>query len=69
MTLAPTTPQALPVFSTGLPFVGTIDFNRPTEWAWIGGLLFDLLVVGGLSKWIIAAGIIAARYEFGVKTQ
>ena len=54
----------LPMFDTHVPFVGEINLNSPMEWAWWGGLALDLLIVGGLSKWIIAAGLIAARYEY-----
>ena len=55
---------SMPAFETYLPFVGKIDFNQPLEWLWFGGLAADLLFVSGISKWIIAAGILAARYEF-----
>jgi hypothetical protein len=54
---------SMPVFATGLPFIGTIDLNSPMEWLWWGGLAADILFVSGLSKWIIAAGILTARYE------
>jgi hypothetical protein len=61
----PTTTSNLPVIATGIPLIGTIDFNSPTEWIFWGGLAVDILFVEGLSKWLIAAGIIAARYELG----
>lgn len=51
------------VFNTGVPFIGTVDFKSPVEWIWIGALAADLIMVQGLSKWIIAAGIVVARYE------
>lgn len=50
-------------FETGLPIIGTIDFNSPLEWIWWGGLAADLLLISGASKWIIAAGILVARSE------
>ncbi len=63
----PVPPQSnpMPVFDTGLPIVGKIDFNNPVEWLWWGALGADLFFVAGTSKWIIAAGIVAARYEIG----
>jgi hypothetical protein len=54
---------AMPVLATGIPIIETIDLNSPLEWMFWGGLVFDILFVTGFSKWIIAAGIIAARYE------
>ena len=54
----------LPEFDTHVPFVGKIDLNSPIEWLWWGGLAVNLLVVEGITKWVIAAGLIAARYEF-----
>ena len=57
--------SSMPVFATGIPFVETVDFNQPLEWLWWGGLAADLLFVSGISKWVIAAGILAARYEIG----
>jgi hypothetical protein len=56
---------SMPVLATGVPFVETIDLNSPMEWLWWGGLAADILFVSGVSKWIIAAGILAARYEVG----
>ena len=53
----------MPEFDTHVPFVGKVNFNSPVEWLFWGGLAFDLFFVSGFSKWIIAAGIIAARYE------
>jgi|FreactcultureFD7_1027221.scaffolds.fasta_scaffold07228_4 hypothetical protein len=63
----PSQPQSnpMPVFDTGLPIIGKIDFNNPVEWLWWGALGADLFFVAGMSKWIIAAGILAARYEIG----
>jgi hypothetical protein len=52
-----------PAFDTHVPFVGKIDLNSPMEWFWWGGLAFDLIFVSGFPKWVIAAGIIAARHE------
>jgi len=67
VTVRPAEPKAnpMPVFDTGLPIIGKIDFNNPVEWLWWGGLAADLFFVQGASKWIIAAGIVAARYEVG----
>jgi hypothetical protein len=56
--------SGMPVFPTGLPVIGTIDFTEPMEWVFWGGLAVDLIFVKGIAKWIIAAGIIAARYEY-----
>lgn len=58
-------PLNLPSFDTHIPFVGKIDFNQPMEWLFWGGLAADLILVSGFTKWIIAAGILAARYEYG----
>lgn len=55
----------MPMFDTHLPVIGKVDFNNPIEWVWWGGLAADLLFVGGVSKWVIAGGILAARYEIG----
>jgi hypothetical protein len=59
-------PQAnsMPTFNTGIPFVGTIDLNSPVEMAFWGGFAFNLFFISGFSKWLIAAGILAARYEY-----
>ena len=54
---------AMPVLATGIPIIETIDLNSPLEWLFWGGLVFDILFVSGFSKWVIAAGIVAARYE------
>lgn len=51
------------LIDTRVPFVGVIDFANPVEWLWWGGLALDLMVVNGVAKWIIAAGIITARYQ------
>lgn len=61
----PVAPESnpMPVFNTGLPIIGKIDFNNPLEWIWWGGLAADLLFVEGLSKWVIASGILLARNE------
>jgi hypothetical protein len=56
--------NSLPAFDTHIPFVGTIDLNQPAELAFWGGLAFNLLFISGFSKWVIAAGILAARYEY-----
>jgi hypothetical protein len=53
----------MPVLATGIPVIETIDLNSPLEWMFLAGLAADILFVDGFSKWIIAAGIIAARYE------
>ena len=57
------TSSSMPVLATGIPIIETIDLNSPLEWLFWGGLVFDVLFVSGFSKWIIAAGIVAARYE------
>ena len=59
-----TVPNQLPQFDSHLPIIGKVDLNSPIEWLWWGGLAVDLLFVQGWSKWIIAAGILTARYEF-----
>lgn len=51
------------VFNTGIPFIGAVDFKSPIEWIWIVALAADLIMVKGISKYIIAAGIVVARYE------
>jgi hypothetical protein len=51
------------VFNTGIPFIGTVDLKSPVEWIWFGALAADLILIKGISKWIIAAGIVVARYE------
>lgn len=56
--------ESLPSFDTHVPYVGTVDLNSPIEWLWWGGLGLNLIFVSGFSKWIIAAGLIAARYEY-----
>lgn len=55
----------MPSFDTHLPVIGKVDLNNPVEWMWFGALGADLLFVQGISKWVIAAGILAARYEIG----
>jgi hypothetical protein len=57
--------RSMPRFDTGLPIIGVINFQEPMEWVFWGGLAATFIFVKGNSKWIIAAGIIAARYEFG----
>jgi hypothetical protein len=72
MTTALTTipaPNPSYVFATGVPFIGTVDLKSPIEWIWIGALAADLIMVKGLSKWIIAAGIVVARYEVQKRSQ
>jgi len=59
----------LPSFNTHLPYVGVVDLKQPMEWVFWGGMIVDLVFVQGISKWIIAAGIIAARYELGKRGQ
>jgi len=61
----PAQSNPMPVFDTKLPVIGKIDFNNPVEWLWWGALGADLLFIEGLSKYVIAAGIIFARYEVG----
>jgi hypothetical protein len=51
----------LHVINTPIPFIGSIDFSNPLEWLVWGGVLADLLLVKGDSKWLIAAGLIAGR--------
>jgi uncharacterized membrane protein len=65
--IRPVQPQSnpMPAFDTHLPIIGKIDFNNPVEWLWWGALGADLLLVGGVSKYVIAAGILAARFELG----
>lgn len=55
----------LPSFNTHIPFVDTIDLKNPMEWVFWGGMIVDLVFVKGISKWVIAAGIITVRYELG----
>lgn len=57
----------LPSFNTHIPFVETIDLKNPMEWVFWGGMIVDLVFVKGVSKWIIAAGIVAVRYEIAKK--
>jgi len=56
--------SGMPSFNSGVPGIGTINLDSPMEWVFWGGLLADLFLIQGLPKWIIAAGILAARYEF-----
>lgn len=62
----PQLPQltGMPAFDSHIPFVGAIDLNRPAELIFFGGFVVNLFFVSGFSKWIIAAGIVAARYEY-----
>ena len=55
------------LIDTHVPYVGVIDLKNPVEWLWWGGLALDLLMVQGIPKWIIAAGIITARYQVNLR--
>lgn len=56
-------------FDTHVPFIGTVDLQSPVEWLWGGAFALNLLFVGGMTKWVIAAGILAARYEVKKRCQ
>lgn len=58
-----------PQFDTHVPFIGTVDLQSPVEWLWGGALALNILFVGGMTKWVIAAGILAARYEVKKRCQ
>lgn len=61
----PTTNASL-VFATGLPLIGTVDFNNKMEWVYAGGIVVALFAVqNNLTKALIIAGILAVRYEMG----
>jgi len=52
----------MPVYQTGLPIIGTIDFQNPLEWLTLGGAAASLLLAHeGTAKIAGAAGFLAAR--------
>lgn len=51
-------------FDTHIPFIGTFDYQNPIDMIAAGGVALALFAVDGLTKWIIIAGIIMARYEW-----
>ena len=53
----------MPVYQTGLPFIGTLDFQNPLEWLTLGGAAASLLLVhDGTAKVAGAMGFLAARF-------
>jgi len=53
----------LPSFDTCVPFIGKVDLNDKMEWVYWGSIAATMLFVKAPAKWIIAAGILALRYE------
>ena len=53
----------MPVFDTGLPIIGTIDFTNPLEWVAIGGAAASaFLARSAASKVVGVAGFLGVRY-------
>jgi len=53
----------MPVFQTGLPIIGTLDFQNPLEWLTLGGAAASgLLLKDGTAKLTGIAGFLGARY-------
>lgn len=53
----------MPVFETGIPIIGTIDFQNPLEWLTLGGAAASLLLMhDGTGKIAGAIGFLAARF-------
>ena len=53
----------MPVFQTGLPFIGTLDFANPLEWLTLGGAAASLLFMHETAgKLAGAAGFLGARF-------
>jgi hypothetical protein len=52
-----------PEFATGLPIIGTLDFQNPLEWLTLGGAAASLLLANGATaKLAGAAGFLGVRY-------
>jgi hypothetical protein len=53
----------MPVYDTGVPFIGTIDFQNPLEWLTLGGAASSLLLIqDGTGKIAGAAGFLTIRF-------
>lgn len=53
----------MPVYETGIPFIGTIDLQNPLEWLTLGGAAASaLLLKDGTAKIAGAAGFLGVRY-------
>lgn len=53
----------MPVYETGIPFIGTIDLQNPLEWLTLGGAAASaLLLKDGPAKIAGAAGFLGVRY-------
>lgn len=53
----------MPVYETGIPFIGTIDLQNPLEWLTLGGAAVSaLLLKDGTAKIAGAAGFLGVRY-------
>jgi transglutaminase-like putative cysteine protease len=52
-----------PAINTGIPLIGTIDFQNPLEWLTLGGAAASLLLINDTTGKIAgAAGFIGVRY-------
>jgi Transglutaminase-like superfamily len=53
----------MPVYATGLPIVGTIDFTNPLEWLTLGGAAASLLLApSATGKLAGVSGFLGVRY-------
>ena len=53
----------MPVFDTGLPIIGTVDFTNPLEWIAMGGVAASaFLARSTTSKVVGVAGFLGVRY-------
>lgn len=52
-------------FNTGLPYIGTIDFENPMEMVIWGGAAASILLAPGWWKLGIPVALIAIRYQMG----
>jgi hypothetical protein len=53
----------MPVYQTGIPFIGTIDFQNPLEWLTLGGAAASALLLKDTTAKIAgAAGFLGVRY-------
>lgn len=56
----------MPVIATGLPIIGTLDFQNPLEWLTLGGAAASLAFVhSGTGKLAGAIGFLGARFLLG----
>lgn len=53
----------MPIYETGLPFIGTIDFTNPLEWLTLGGAAASALFLkDGTGKLAGTAGFLGVRF-------